>query len=1041
MIFFKTMITASLMFGGVMISNSETAEQKLIKKGFNQQWIDSLTEKGKPEVWSGDQLKYIGMPIGGLFAGQVYLGGDGDLWYWDIQNKRTMNPGGGGDKFYINPMTQDQYKRIDQGFEIEVAGAGKKQLNRKGDWDISFNGQYPIGTVNYKSDDYPVEVQLKAYSPFSPTATEDSSLPVTVLEYTVKNSSNNTQTVNLKGWLQNVTSYFKGNPGQGFHRNQVVRNDGLTQLVCDNQGIEKKKTTKKDIIFEDFEDGTYKNWEVEGKAFGDDPFVRTDFAPHHQVSGHQGTVLVNTHNTRVASGNSGADALTGTLTSKVFKVSRDYITFLVSGGNHKGKTELQLLIDGKVVETVQGNNSNRMVARSIFVHKYLGKKAQLRIIDKATGGWGHIGVDHIVFTENPKGTEGLQELHDYGNMTLSIFDNEDVKIAAESNKVGSKIGKVRIGDKIVGSLEKSFKLVAGEEKTVTFTISWYFPNIGTGEAALNSLTDMKNQSNYYTKKFKSSAQVGQYVQKNYKRLSAMTKEWVNTWYDSSLPNWFLNRTFLNTSTLATTVWHRFHNPKNAQLDGRPYCWEGGYLGDGSCTHVLHYEQSMGRVFPDVTRDMREKVDYGIAFDDKIGYIRYRAEFRYGQHQGFDHAVDGHAGTILRMYREYTMSKDNKFLKRNWPRVKKSIICLIDQDKEKTGKANGILEGRQYNTLDRIWYGKIPWMSGLYNAVLVAGEKMASDCGDKDFAKECASIANKGKVNLNKLFNGDYFIHELDPSKPNTPNSNIGCHIDQMLGEYWAKQNSLPNVFPAKEGRKALESIFKYNFQKDIGTYQKNAKIKAHRYYSLPGEAGATMCIFPKGETLAKASHDIVSGYFSEAWTGQEHAVAALMIDKGMATEGLALVKAVHDRYAPEKRNPYNEIEYGNHYTRAMSGYAPFVSMTGFKYHGPKGMIGFAPKINKEAFKSAFISGDGWGSYSQKIKKGEMTTQIEQKYGKLSVKTIELSAPFKVDDVDISTGFLGGKSCKFTQKGDKMVIKLKKQLNLKTGDKLTITLEN
>ena len=1018
---------------------ADNADKKLLDKGFSQEWINALTAKGEKEVFTGEQLKYIGMPIGGLFCGQVYLGGDGDLWYWDIQNKRFYGPGVGGDRFYINPMTQEQFDRVDQGFSIDVKGTGEKNLSRKSDWNITFKGQYPIGTVNYTNDNYPVEVELKAYSPFSPTETDDSSIPATILEYTIKNTSDKAQTVNLKGWLQNMSAYFKGNAGMGSHRNQIVTANGITQLICDNNARKVTKTSKKDILFEDFEGGTYKNWKSEGKAFGDDPFTRTDFASHHRVTGHHGTVLVNSHNTRVAPENPKADALTGTLTSKKFKIDRNYISFVIGGGAHKGSTEFQLLIDGKVVEAAQGNNSNKMVDKSFFVEKYIGKTAQLRAVDNHTGGWGHIGVDQIVFTDNPKGTESLKELHDYGNMTLTIFDDEDV--TGDVN-IDGDAAEVRIGDKLVGSLTKELEIGAGDEETVKFVVSWYYPNIGTGEGAMKGLKGMDDQTHYYDKFFKSSADAAQYVAKNYDRLSSMTKEWVDTWYDSSLPNWFLDRTFLNTSTLATTVWHRFYNPKDAQLDGRAYCWEGAYLGDGSCTHVLHYEQAMGRIFPDVTSDMREKVDYGIAFDDKIGYIKYRAEYGYGHHYGFDHAVDGHAGTILRMYREYTMNSDKDFLVRNWTKVKKSIQCLIDQDTRETGKADGIIEERQYNTLDRVWHGKVPWISGLYNSVLLAGVEMAKDMNEPELAKKYADIAAKGKVSLGKLYDGEYFIQHVDPAHQGTPNSNIGCHIDQLLGEYWAEQNNLPSVFEEDKAQSALESIFKYSFLKDIGSWQKNAKVKPRRFFSLPGEAGTTMCSFPKGSSqTGTAKEGVIGGYFSEAWTGQEHAVAALMIDRGMIKEGLAIIKAVHDRYGADKRNPYNEVEYGNHYTRAMSGYAPFVSATGFKYHALKQMIGFEPKMNADNFKSAFISGEAWGSYSQKIEGDELNAKIENKFGKLSVKTIELSSPFKVSDVDVSNGgFFGGKSATFTQNGDDVVITLKNAIELEKGDKLKISLE-
>ena len=59
-------------------------------------------------------LALIGMPIGGLCAGQLYLGGDGKLWHWDIFNRVEHT----NEAHYANPMRPGS--PLDQGFAVRV---------------------------------------------------------------------------------------------------------------------------------------------------------------------------------------------------------------------------------------------------------------------------------------------------------------------------------------------------------------------------------------------------------------------------------------------------------------------------------------------------------------------------------------------------------------------------------------------------------------------------------------------------------------------------------------------------------------------------------------------------------------------------------------------------------------------------------------------------------------------------------------------------------------------------------------------------------
>lgn len=115
-----------------------------------------------------------------------------------------------------------------------------------------------------------------------------------------------------------------------------------------------------------------------------------------QVEGFKGKGLVNSFHK--------GDNTTGTLTSPEFKIERRYIGFLIGGGKNIEKLALNLLVGGKVVRSATGPNdkpggSEMLAPESWDVGELAGQTAAIQIIDNATGGWGHLNVDHIVQTD------------------------------------------------------------------------------------------------------------------------------------------------------------------------------------------------------------------------------------------------------------------------------------------------------------------------------------------------------------------------------------------------------------------------------------------------------------------------------------------------------------------------------------------------------------------------------------------------------------------------------------------------------------------
>jgi non-lysosomal glucosylceramidase len=444
---------------------------------------------------------------------------------------------------------------------------------------------------------------------------------------------------------------------------------------------------------------------------------------------------------------------------------------------------------------------------------------------------------------------------------------------------------------------------------------------------------------------------------------------------------------------------------------------------------------MGRLFPELDRLLRERADFDPAVSFKPdGMIDHRGEFQAGQ------AVDGQAGTILRAYRDHQVSPDNAFLKRNYASVKKAMQWLIGQD----GNADGILEGAQHNTLDAAWYGPVAWLSGLYLASLRATGEMATEMGDNSFAAECRAIAEAGRKNMvTRLFNGEYFINLPDAKHLDKINSGSGCEIDQVFGQGWAFQVGLGRVLPEKETRAALQSLWRYNFSPDVGPYREVNK--PGRWYAMAGEAGLLMCTFPKAdwnyERAKGKGPEGIAGYFNECMNGFEHQVAGHMIWEGMVTEGLEVERALHDRYHALHRNPWNEVECGDHYARSMASYGVFIAACGFEYHGPKGRIGFSPRLMPENFKAPFTAAEGWGTFSQERSSNAQTNRIEVKWGGLRLKTLAFELPPGVT-LKAATVSVGPKQirARATQNGQRVELTLVEEMTLQTTETINSKLE-
>ncbi len=627
-------------------------------------------------------------------------------------------------------------------------------------------------------------------------------------------------------------------------------------------------------------------------------------------------------------------------------------------------------------------------------------------IHKKIGEWNAIYMRSKILLKSDKR---------YGNLTLAT-DQQHVSVSPQWDNLDnfwsnfiekgtllrSELEEASdIGRTWTGSLAVKKKMKPNEEKVITFFIAWSFPN-RLVDWHLNSalINDFQSEfwiGNQYNKWFKNSSEVIKYVKLNFQYLSNYTSKFHDAFFSSTLPPEVLTSISANFSTIRTPtcLWigdgsfHGFEGCHGASTGGK-----SGGCCPLNCTHVWNYEFSLAHLFPTLERSMRETE---FKTQHKLGYLPHRTVIplylpQFGETPDFGDvppAIDGMFGMILKIYRDYLITRDLDFLKNSWSYIQKLMEYIL---KEYYVDFEGTITRAQPNTYDCSIYGFNTFVGSLNLTALLACEKIALELNLLDWADRCKKLYNFSQQIVDKeCWNGEFYIQKYDEKKVKEFQYGIGCFSDQLLGQWWAFHLGLGFIFPKEHVQQAIKSIVKYNYKETLNGLKQTPREFASNY-----DSGLLTCSWPNG-----GKPETPTLYTDEVWTGIEYEVAALCFYIGEIESGLKIVKAVRDRYDGTHRNPWNEVECGDHYVRAMSSWTLLHALTGISYSSKLNQISLSPKLNQREFQSFFITKSAWGRVFQKITQKTLVCSIAISYGTLKLSSIKIDLKNDFKDVKIS----------------------------------------
>jgi len=601
-----------------------------------------------------------------------------------------------------------------------------------------------------------------------------------------------------------------------------------------------------------------------------------------------------------------------------------------------------------------------------------------------------------------------------------------------------------------GTLAVRARLAPGETRQVRFTISWNYPLGGiywfNRDQPGGPLFEGRPPTwkNYYATQWADSAATGMDAFQRWQTLEAQTFAFRDSVFDSSLPPEIIDAVSGTLGILRSATLIRLEG-------GEIWGWEGQHIHEGSCegscTHVWNYQQALANLFPALERTLREtEFTYNQL---PSGGLTFRQRLPLGS--GFDimgPCADGHFGAIVKAYREWKNLGDDAWLKRFWPNIRRAIEYAWSPDNPDKWDPDktGVLWGRQHHTLDMELFGPSSWLTTMYLAALTAASIMADAMSEPAFAKECRELAAKGGAYVDReLFNGRYYAQKLDLSDRSVLTTfgqsrragvlsepfaeaywseeyaeikyqiGQGCLTDQILGQWHADIVGLGDLLAPENVWTTLKTVYNENYRPSLRDH-----FNPCRVYAYEDEGGLLNCTWPEGATKPA----LPVPYAEEVWTGLEYMMASHLIQRGLVDEGLTVVRTARLRHDGSRRNPWNDIECGSYYIRALSSYALVNAYSGLSFDQRYGEIGFKPARAGDGV-YFWSAGRGWGV----VELRGSTVTLRVKGGELGLSRLRLPG---------RSGAATVQGRNVERDGD--LIALGKHHTLKAGDRLVVEVQ-